>query len=145
MRISDWSSDVCSSDLHLEKALQDEDNELHRSIIVVQHQYLRRRRLFGARARTGGDAQMAAILIDLAVRHHGRAFIYVVHLVHASGRIWHAPPEVQEPSADKCVRTAVCMFKMQKLNLTPHSRRGCTYIPVWKGTLETERRRGGKK
>src|SRR3546814_11850139 len=74
MRISDWSSDVCSSDL----------------------QYLIRRRLFGARARTGGDAQIAAILIALAVRHHGRAFIYVVHLVHASGRIWHAPPEGQE-------------------------------------------------
>src|SRR3546814_10677150 len=106
MRISDWSSDVCSSDLsrllkralqrmlilagevhhlidlclgdfvaeypafthaplmdvkhdagrlfnvHLEKELQDEVNDLHRSIIVVQHQYLIRRRLFGARAST---------------------------------------------------------------------------------------------
>src|SRR3546814_2002706 len=49
--------------VHLEKALQDEDNERHRSIIVVQHQYLIRRRLFGARARTGGDAPIAAIII----------------------------------------------------------------------------------
>src|SRR3546814_1083243 len=102
MRISDWSSDVCSSDL----------------------QYLIRRRLFGARARTGGDAQIAAILIALAVRHHGRAFIYVVHLVHASGRIWHAPPEGQEHSADKSVRTDIFMFKMQTRKRPRNSRRG---------------------
>src|SRR3546814_8814546 len=38
--------------VHLEKALQDEDNELHRSIIVVQHQYLIRRRLFRSEENT---------------------------------------------------------------------------------------------
>src|SRR3546814_16796840 len=109
MRISDWSSDVCSSDLsrllkralqrmlilagevhhlidlclgdfvaeypaytnaplmdvkhdagrlfnvHLAKSLQDEDNDLNRSIIVVKHQYLIRQRLFVSSASTGGN------------------------------------------------------------------------------------------
>src|SRR3546814_16210937 len=117
--------------VHLEKALQDEDNELHRSIIVVQHQYLIRRRLFGARARTGGDAQIAAILLALAVRHHSRAFIYVVHLVHALGRIWHASPEWQEPSADKCVRTDIFYFKIQTRKLTSHKRRVHLSRTIW--------------
>src|SRR3546814_1835391 len=69
MRISDWSSDVCSSDLlgfrdfigkdaahahallvdvqhdagglfqiHSEKALERQDDELHRGVVVVEHQ-----------------------------------------------------------------------------------------------------------
>src|SRR3546814_10450174 len=67
MRISDWSSDVCSSDL-------DMNDELHRRIIVVQHNDLVHRRLLGLRTRLdhhprGGTAAGPAIVVA-----HGKCF-----------------------------------------------------------------------
>src|SRR3546814_15808331 len=44
MRISDWSSDVCSSDLVAEKVLQDLDHEFHRRVIVIDDDDLAHRR-----------------------------------------------------------------------------------------------------
>ena len=71
-------------DVHREEALEHQDDELHRSIIVVEHQDLVVGRLFGARAGARGDPGLA----DPAV-----VFPFVAHRPthnHSITKIWQA-------------------------------------------------------
>ena len=53
----------CVLHAHPEKALKAQDDEFHRRVIVIQYQNLVRRWLFGARARSRGDAYTCATIV----------------------------------------------------------------------------------
>jgi hypothetical protein len=67
---------VASSRLLLEKPLQDVNDEFHRRVIVVQHQYLVHGGLLGARARLHDDARLRPFTTTLPVI---RALILIAH------------------------------------------------------------------
>src|SRR3546814_3275768 len=56
---------------HAEKALKHQHDELHRSIVVVQHQHLVEVRLFRFRLGLGRDAQFGAVVAGIAALRHG--------------------------------------------------------------------------
>src|SRR3546814_7662108 len=92
MRISDWSSDVCSSDLHRKEYLQHLNHELHRSEIIVEQHHLEQWWL-GHLWPGFFDRQT---VVAFRVRGH-----IVIHCILLNATIWVSGPASQEqPPSD---------------------------------------------
>src|SRR3546814_5471472 len=72
MRISDWSSDVCSSDLNLRVEKQVEEERRHQVVAMVAQCDLVESLLFGERVQRAAAQARAQRAHGLAFRHHAR-------------------------------------------------------------------------
>src|SRR3546814_16663286 len=72
MRISDWSSDVCSSDLHLQlRTRQSANQRMHQTVLAPHHQVVALFALFANRDAVAFGVGDVGIGGHHVVRHHG--------------------------------------------------------------------------
>mgnify|MGYP004151135575 CR=1 FL=1 len=88
--------------VHREKRLQDMDDELHRRVIVVKHQHLVHRRLFGFRPRFERDAGFPVVV--------GAAFLIVIR---------HMKPPMRPARSDRASYTVSSYEDFDAVEKTP--------------------------
>mgnify|MGYP004051955115 FL=1 len=88
--------------VHREKRLQDMDDELHRRVIVVKHQHLVHRRLFGFRPRFERDAGFTVVV--------GAVFLIVIR---------HMKPSMRPARSDRASDTVTSYEDFDAVEKTP--------------------------
>src|SRR3546814_15699795 len=113
MRISDWSSDVCSSDLALSAVLRGFDRRRH----------VRRAEKHHCRARARLAAGAAA-MIDMEISSEQRQIVDSVQNLLADALPYHrfVPSPTPVPNADRSVFPQFCLPCLFRLGLSAASR-----------------------
>src|SRR3546814_4294776 len=119
MRISDWSSDVCSSDLiydwrHYLAVVQRKPGALHNGAPFLEMPEAFRQLQGHLLKRLGGDREMVEILA-LVLQHNEQAVLSAVELALEAGRSEEHTSELQS-----LMRISYAVFCLKKQNTNLH-------------------------